>query len=303
MRTVRGCFLFTLILLCGISFASDNRFVRIDPAIVNNQLKNVPADTAERVRMMRSSFLLAGCTGDQITEQAIPGEAAPNVFCTLPGKEEGTIVVAARLDFRSKGEELAVDNATLHLLPLLAQSLQPTGRRYSFVFLALSGSDHRKGSAYYLAQLTDAQRKSIRGMIFLDHLGRSPARYLFPSQANDSNIASISRDVTETNFGGKRTTHSDTALRKQLGMAAKAVKLEDPDELAEFYFTDALNFEHQRIMALTLTSPAYSILVRDFGKREVKMPRTDVDLRVYYETYNLLCIYSLYLDNTLEAKK
>jgi hypothetical protein len=294
-----------LLLFCGISPASDNKFVRLDPEFISTQLKNAPSDPAERVRMMRAKFMLAGCGADQITEQAIPGETVPNIFCTLPGAGEGTIVIAARLDYKSKGDELAVDNATLNLLPLLAQSLYPTGRRYTFVFIALSGHDHYKGSAYYLAQLTEAQKKSIRGMIFLDHLGRSGVRYLFPSQANDADIAhvTISGPSGEGGLGSKRSTHSDTVLRKQFSVAARAVKMDDPDELSEFYFTDALNFEHQRINALTLTSPAYTIIVRDFGKHEVKMQRTEVDPRIYYETYNLLCVYLLGLDNTLGAKK
>jgi len=292
-----------LVLFCGISFASDNRFIRLDPVIINTRIQGAPREFDQRLAMLKNNFQSAGCKPEQITEQAVPGQTLPNLFCTLPGKEEGTIVIAARFDFKSKGNELKVDSATLNLLPLLAQSLYTTGRRYTFVFAAFTGYERRVGSAYYLSQLTDAQKKAMRGMVFLDHLGRTPVHYMFPAQWNDSNIAAISRDVTETNFGGKRSTHPDNVLRRQFSRAAKDVNQGDPDELSEFFFTDALNFEHANVMALTLSSPAYGIIVRDFGQMEIKMPRTELDIRTYYETYNLLCIYSLYLDNTLAAGK
>jgi hypothetical protein len=296
MRLLR--FLLFILLLCGISFASDNKFVRISPEFINTQLKNVPSEPAERVRMMRAKFMLAGCGADQITEQAVPGEAVPNIFCTLPGKEEGTIVIAARLDYKSKGDELVVDNATLNLLPLLAQSLQTTGRRYSFVFIALTGGDRHKGSAYYLSQLTAAEKKSIRGFVLFDRLGRSYARYLFATQENVSEQRHASGTILS-----ERSSHPDSMLRKQLLLAARSVKMEDPNEFEDFYFTDALNFERQHILALALTSPAYTILIRDVGRHQVKLVRTEVDMQVYYETYNMLCVYMLNLDNTLEAKK
>jgi hypothetical protein len=311
MRVLRT-FVFAL-LLCGVSFAGDGKFVRVSPDVIKTQLKNMPSDPAERVRMVRSNFMTAGCGADQITEQAVPNEALPNILCTLPGKEEGTIVVAARLDYKSKGDELAVDNATLNLLPLLAQTLRPIQQRYTLVFIALSGHDRFKGSTYYLSQLTGAQKKSIRGMIFLDHLGRTSMRYLFPSQANDTDLANIALSQRGLDAGAsmavgnelvaKRSTHSDSALRKQLSQAAKAGKMEEPGVYSDFYFTDALNFEYQHIMALTLTSPAYIIVSRDSGMREVQMIRTAVDPRAYYVTYNLLCTYLLSLDNALGATK
>lgn len=316
MRKVRWLLFLVVALMCGISYGSDNRFIRLEaPAVIKN-LDSAPSDLTERVALLKKAFENAGCEAKQITEQAVPGQAAPNVLCTLPGKEEGTIVIAARLDYKSKGDELTVDSATLNLLPLLAQSLYPTERKYTMVFIAFSGSDKRQGSSYYLSQLTGPQKKAIRGMVFLDHLGRSGTRFMFPSQSNDSDISHVGRNShglvsaehgssssDDRGLGGRRSDHDDTALRKQFALASKAVQLGDPDELSEFFFTDALSFDKQNVMALSLTSPAYTIIVRDFGKREVKMPRTSVDQKIYYETYNLLCVYLLYLDNTLVAKK
>jgi hypothetical protein len=287
--------LLPLVLLCGVVFASDNRFSPLDPAIIYTRLKTAPREPDQRLAMVRSNFQSAGCKPEQMTEQAVPGQALPNILCTLPGKEAGTIVVAARLDYKSKGKELVVDSATLNLLPLLAQSFYSVGRRYTFVFVAFTGYDKRVGSSYFLSQLSPDQKKSIRGMIFLDHLGRTPVHYLFPSQPVE--IAS------GTVVYAKGLLQPENTLRKQLSQVSRSVNLGDPDENKEFYFTDALNFEREGVMALTLVSPAYSIIVRDFGQVEVKMLRTELDTKTYYETYNLLCLYLQSLDSTLAAAK
>jgi len=287
--------LLLLVLLCGIALASDNRFSPLDPAIVSTRLKTAPRESEGRLAMIRSNFQSAGCKPEQMTEQAVPGQALPNILCTLPGKGPGTIVIAARLDYKSKGDELVVDSATLNLLPLLAQSFNSVGHNYTLVFVAFTGHNHNVGSTYFLSQLNENQKRSIRGMVFLDHLGRTPVHYLFPSQSADVASGTI--------IYAKSLVQRENTLRQQLSQVARSVNLGDSDELSEFYFTDALNFERAGVMALTLASPAYSIIVRDFGQVEVKMARTELDSRVYYDTYSLLCYYLQSLDSTLPHAK
>jgi hypothetical protein len=293
MPRVHRLLLFAL--LCGTVFATDNRVIRLDPGIISTRLKAAPREPDQRLAMIRSNFQAAGCKPEQMTEQTVPGQTLPNILCTLPGKENGTIVIAARLDYKSKGNELVVDSATLNLLPLLAQSFYSVGHRYTFVFVAFTGRDHNVGSTYYLSQLSENQKRSIRGMVFLDHLGRTPVHYLFPSQPVD--IAS------GTVVYAKSLVQRENTLRKQLSQVARSVNLGDPDELSEFYFTDALMFERAGVMALTLASPAYTTIVRDFGQIEVKMARPELDPRVYYDTYSLLCYYVQSLDSTLAPAK
>jgi hypothetical protein len=244
--------------------------------------------------MLRKAFENAGCKPNEITEQKLPDSTLSNVICTIPGTEPGSIIVSAAVDYNSNGDELLVNDATLHMLPLLIQSFHVTKPDHSLVFIGFSGTKKQAGSNYYLSQLSKEERKQILGMVFLDHLGRSPVRYLYPSQWNSTQVANIGWD--------KHVAHDSTALNKQLDVAAKSVNMEYPPELEEFFFTHALSFEHKGLISLTLSSPAYTILVRP-NNADARMLSTTVNFSTYYETYNLLCVYLLKLDNSLTSAK
>ena len=92
-------------------------------------------------------------------------------------------------------------------------------------------------------------------------------------------------------------------MSKLLPLAA--ITLKDTDyahQNREQLFTDAQNFERAGTLALTITSPAYTKLIRP-GNTEVSMARTELDPTVYYQTYNLLCVYTLYLDRGIAPPK
>jgi hypothetical protein len=247
----------------------------------------------QRAAALKKAFQDAGCPVAQITEQTVPGNSINTVICTLPGSEPGSIVVSAGIDYRSTGDELSVQNATLEMLPLLVQSLNNNKRRYSLVLIAFTGEKKQEGSKYYLSQLTGEQRKGIRGMVFLDRIGRSPLRYLFPSQTTEPRVSHLG--AYDSTSG-----HDSTELNKWLDVASQSVAMGYPLELSEFYFTHALSFEHKDILSLTLSSPAYSVIQRQRGP--VRMPATTVDMPTYYATYNLLCVYLLRLDSSLKGK-
>jgi hypothetical protein len=291
---LRALWLFFALLFSLSSLASDKSFLRLSPNVVVARLQKFTATPEERPAMLRKAFQEAGCAPEQITEQLVPGNPITTVMCTLPGSEAGSIIVSAGLDYRSEGEELSVDNATLELLPLLVQSVRNTSRRHSLVFIGFTGGKKQAGSNYYLSQLSDAQRKDIRGMIFLDHIGRSPVRYLHPSQWNEPGVSHMG------DFD-RNSSHDPTPLNKWLDVAALSVNMGYPYELKEFYFTHALSFERKRIDALTLTSPAYIVVPRP-RNNDVRMQSTTVDMASFYETYNLLCVYLLKLDSSLKAK-
>ena len=245
--------------------------------------------------MLRNQFLKAGCTADQIKEQHVTGQDQPNLICTLPGTEPGSIVIGARSDYQSKGDELKVDWATLTTLPLLAESLVLTPHRYSLVFVAFTGHKDLAGSAAYLKSLSDDERKAIRAMIDLDQIGRTPATFSFATVQAASGLTPLGPT--------KQITHDDTPMSKLLPLAA--ITLKDTDyahQNREQLFTDSQNFERAGTLALTITSPAYTKLVRP-GNTEVSMARTELDPKVYYQTYNLLCVYTLYLDRGIAPPK
>lgn len=297
--------LFLLLVLLPSSSALDNTFLRLSPQIVEKRSLSLNVAPEERAAALRKAFQEAGCPVAQITEQKVPGSPIDSVICTVPGTEPGTLVVSAPIDYRSKGDELGVESATLELLPLLVQSLGGSKRRLTIAYVAFTGGKKQEGSKYYLSQLSDEQKKNIRGMVFLDHLGRSPLRYLHPSQWNNPGVDQLfSNDpfgaTASVGSPGRNSAHDPTALNKWLDVSARAMKLDYPFEMTEFYFTHALTFEHQRIKALTLTSPAYMTIIRPRG--EVKMPATALDMPTYYEAYSLLCVYLVNLDAQLQAK-
>jgi VWFA-related protein len=290
--------LFAVVALTTCSFAANLTYVRIDQPIVESRLALRPVDQAARLTMLRNQFLKAGCTADRIKEQHVPGQDEPNLICTLPGTEPGSIVIAARSDFQSKGDEAKVDWATLTMLPLLTESLYGAAHRYSLVFIAFSGHKDLEGSAAYLQGLSDDERKSIRAMIDLDQIGRTPATYAFATVEATPGISHVgTRPVANT------ITHADTPMSRLLPLAAATLKFhEAPEKNAEQLVTDAQNFERASVLALTITSPAYTTLIRP-GNTVVKMARTELDPNVYYQTYNLLCVYTLYLDRGIAPPK
>ncbi len=280
--------LFAVVALTTCSFAANLTYVRVDQPIVDGRLALKPVDQAARLIMLRNQFMKAGCTADQIKEQPVPGQDQPNLICTLPGTEPGSIVIGARSDYQSKGDELKVDWATLEMLPLLAESLVLTPHRYSLVFIALGAHKDFAGSAAYLKSLSDDERRGIRAMIDLDQIGRTPATFSFATVQAASGLTPLGPT--------KQITHDDTPMSKLLPLAAITLKdTEYAHQNREQLFTDAQSFERAGTLALTITSPAYMKLVRP-GNTEVSMARTELDPKVYYQTYNLLCVYTLYLD-------
>jgi len=302
-RAYRILFIFSLI-LPSLSFGADTTFLRLSPKVVENRLEQLNVVVDQRPAALKKAFQEAGCPAAQIAEQTVPGNPLTTVMCTIRGSEPGAIVVAAALDYRSSGEELAVDTATLELLPLLVQSLGKGNHRQTMVFVGFTGAKKQEGSKYFLAQMSNEERKNIRGMIFLDHLGRSPMRYLHPSQWNEPGVSRLQgRDRGDLGNLDDNASHDPTPLNKWLDDASMAMKLNYPRELKEFYFTHAISFEHKGIDALTLTSPAYVLLEHQRAQLGVlKMPATTLTLPTYYESYSLICLYMMKLDANLQGK-
>ena len=61
---------------------------------------------------------------------------------------------------------------------MLAKSLISVPRRCTLKLVAFPGREHgMRGATWYVSQLTEAQRKTMRAMVDLDNLGRTPAVY------------------------------------------------------------------------------------------------------------------------------
>jgi len=282
-----------LLLTFAITCVADSLvYVRIERPVIEKRIQTVPATDAERVAIIRAQFQAAGCAPDQIQEQAVPAEDLPNVICTLPGPDPGAIVVATRLDSKAHGEEALVDWGGPVMLPLLAESLNGAPHRLTIVLAAFSGHDRGfAGANWYLKQLTSDQRAQIRGMIQLDRVGRTAAAYAFPGP-DTSRMATVGKSPVL-----RETAHDPTTLSKVLPIAARSLKVpEDPKQINDIPATEARAFEEANIPAIVIHSVAYAAINPPGKVEQVHLMRTALDPKAYADTYNLMCVYVLYLD-------
>ncbi len=284
--------LLPLSILAVACFADNLVYVRIERPVIEKRLQAVPATDKDRIDTIRAQFKAAGCTPDQIQEQAVPDEELPNVICTLPGPEPGAIVIATPLDSKARGEEALVDWGGPVMLPLLAESLNASPHRQTLVFAAFAGHDRGfAGANFYLKQLSSDQRSQIRGMIEIDKVGRTPAAYAFPGP-DASRMASVGQKAVL-----KEIAHEPTTLSKVIPIAARSLKFPDEPELInDIPATDARVFEEANIPAIVIHSAAYATITPPGKVEQVRLIRTELDPKVYADTYNLMCVYVLYLD-------
>src|SRR5664279_900003 len=132
-----------LLALTCATVADNVTFLRVDKTLVQQRLDQAPPTSAQRVTTLRSMFEKAGCAPRDIQTQPVPDQSLPNVICTLPGTEFGTILVAARLDYDARGDEANVGWGGVAMLPLLAESINSTNHRHTMVFAAFSG-EHKE---------------------------------------------------------------------------------------------------------------------------------------------------------------
>lgn len=277
------------------SLADNVTFLRVDKTIIDQRIQEQPQTPEQRVAVLREMFHKAGCAKQDLRVQPVPGQASPNVICTLPGNELGTILVTARLDYDGRGDEGPVGWGSVAMLPLLVESLNSAPRRHTLVFAAISGSNNA-GAAWYWKSLSEAERREYRGAVDLDHLGRTAAA--FSPESNSEAMARI------------------------LPAAARALQQKpEPQSVADIPEGTAKFFGSSRVPAITVFSPAYATLggeSTNSPKVETVLPsnghelpaaprsfalKTALDPAAYNQTYNLLCVYLLFLDRGLGASK
>jgi len=259
-------------LLATTCIADSVIYMRVHRPVIEEQLKLDPRDPADRIKTLRTLFQKGGCP--QVMEQQVPGQDVPNLMCILPGQEESTLVVGASSDYRSDDATTPDGWSTLTALPLLAESLSLVPHRFTLMFIAFTGHQNgMQGASWYVSQLTDVQRKSIRAMVNLDNLGKAPAVFTM--------------------------AQSDKTLATWLQVAAQALRIPVPAQVdaansppqpsllpvkEEDLWADATPFQQQHIPAIALRSATSA---------------TAIDIDAYEDTYRLMCVYFLYLDRNL----
>ena len=289
--------LLVVLALSSACLADNVTFLRLDRSVVEQRLQQAPENSDQRVRTLQTMFEKAGCAKGNVEVQAVPGQPLPNVICTLPGTEFGTILVAARIDYDGRGEEGAVGWGGVVMLPLMAESLTSASHRHTLVFAAFSGSK-MEGAAWYWKNLSDAQRIEFRGMVDLDHLGRTAAGY--------------------------SAAASGAVMARLLPPASRALQLNpEPQAIADAPDSDALYFQRVKVPSITIYSPGYvsnspaappnSVGANPLVPEDVRKVaatssnsfalKTGLDPDIYNQTYNLLCVYMLFLDRGLGASR
>jgi VWFA-related protein len=292
MPRVLRVLLFSLLSTC--CFAGNIVYLRVHRGVVEERLNTPPGTGLERLHKLRAQFEAAGCTREHLSEQAIPRQDLPNVMCNLPGKEPGTIVVGAPIDFDAVGTADESQWATLALLPLLAESVGAVQHRLSLTFVAFTGHNHGlRGSSEYVKQLTESQRRGIRAMISLEDMGRTPPVYALAQE-----------DLLLVNW---LALSSNTLRLGSIPMEITARSVDAPlinnrpvfnqDE----YLLDASAFQHAHVPAIALRSAPLSMIpaMRQAGAWQGYSSGKFFDLDIYEQTYNQLCVYLLYLDSNL----
>ncbi len=291
---------FSLLVLIALSSAclADNvTFLRLDKTVVQQRLQQAPQTPDQRASTLQMMFEKAGCGKQNVEVQTVPEQPLPNVLCTLPGTEFGTILIAARLDYDGRGEEGDIGWGGVVMLPLLAESLISSTHRHTLVFAAFAGGN-MAGADWYWKNLSDAQRLEFRGMVDLDHLGRTAAGY--------------------------STSANGAVLARLLPVASRALQFSpEPQAVPGVPDNDALRFQREHVPAITIFSPGYvasgpdvpptsveanPLVPEDVRKVAASSSRsfalkTDLDPEIYNQTYNLLCVYVLFLDRGLGASK
>jgi len=297
MFMIRWPSLVAVLVLASACLADNVTFLRIDKSVVEERAQHAPQDAEQRVRALQSMFEKAGCAKENVVLQPVPDQALPNVLCKLPGTDYGSILITARLDYDGRGDEGAVGWGGVVMLALLTESLNSTSHRHTLVFAAFSGSN-AAGAAWYWRNLTEVERREFRGVVDLDHLGRTAA--------------------------GFSTTSNGAVMARLLPAAARALQISpEPQPVADIPESNAAFFQRAHVPAITIYSTGYVSTSRDEEVSQAKanplLPadvhtvppstphsfalKTTVDPAVYNQTYNLLCVYVLFLDRGLGASK
>jgi Iap family predicted aminopeptidase len=274
-------FALTAILVCPL-LARDAKVqpssvkIEIDPAkpdIIQARLSRAPEANSERAAMLHKMFEEAGCTGAMLSDQEVKGARQPNVICSSAGQGGSVIVVGAHLDFAELGKGVVEDWSGAALLPSLFQSIRGTPRKHTFVFVGFTDREKgRRGSNFYVKNLSEADRAKVKAMINLDALGLSPTKIEMDGcdKGLSMKIASIAAALHLPVTGSNNATVAES---------------------------DAASFARARIPIISIHSVMQSN-ANVLGT--VKDTAAAMNMANYYDSYRLIAGYLVYLDQVLE---
>ncbi|HLH08552.1 MAG TPA: M28 family peptidase [Terriglobales bacterium] len=259
-----------ILLFSVVAVAAANRivFLQLGLHIVQERVGLVPLRDEDRPARLQQLFTNAGCPQDHQQLQTTDSEL-PNVICTIRGSGPNAIVIGAHYDHH--GGSGALDNwSGAAMLPILAESIGSVAMRHTLIFVAFGGKYHgASGSRVFMRNLTDDQKQHITAMINLDSLGLTMPRY-WPDNGlvQPLQIAALNEHLPQ--------------------LRAWQV---DHEGLAD---TDV--FRKAKIPSITIHSLGRegTDLLYVVHSREDTVKA--LDMRAYYETYQILSVFLAYLD-------
>jgi hypothetical protein len=253
-------------------------YLRIDRPDIQKYLLLPNRDQTEQLRTLRILFKRANCDADILSAQSIPGEVLPNLVCVLPGTENqvnaNTIIIGAGSD-----HEAEQSGRNLVMLPLLAASMNSVLHKSNLVFIAFAGSGGgQTGLSWYIEHLNAQERKHTSGALILKSIGASNPAYTLG-------------------------TYASKRFEKYLALAAETLKLPHPAEVSTKDFA-VLELDHQHLPGVTFDSLPVAPMAQFEELSEEKLPdlESSLQLQRFNDSYNLFCIYLLYLDDSFTSK-
>jgi len=154
--------------LC-VAFAQNGSLAywNLPPERVDSLLLRVPADDHDRYQRLRDAFAGLHCPPDLMQRQATGRQDAANLICTLPGKDEYQIIVAARYERKGESTDAGGRWSEALMLPLLYNALQAQPRLHTFVFAALNGE---AGEKAFFDPLRNKTGQSTAALVVLDKI-------------------------------------------------------------------------------------------------------------------------------------
>jgi hypothetical protein len=245
------------------------RFETMNRDIVEQRLKSYKGTDNQREATLKGMFQQAGCTGENLSEQAAKGLKQPNIICELPGTTDSVIVVGAHYDHVDRGDGVVDNWSGASMLPSLYQALKDTPHQYTFRFISFAGEEQGLvGSKFYAKNLPPEQMKKIKVMVCMDTLALGPTEVW--------------------------VSHSNLDLVRALYRIALSLKLPlarmDVEKVGS---SDEESFIQHKVPTITIHSLTQATLSVLHSPQD---NYTAVHFDDYYQSYRLICAYLALLD-------
>lgn len=257
---------------CSAQGPKSITYLRLGQQIVE-QRSQLPTASEDWSAALRQQYVKAGIPSYQVVEQAVPGSSQKMVICTIAGGSDSVILVSASLARPKDDDAATVAWASLAMLPLLAESLNAVTTDSTILFIAFPGDKHHHpGSSWYVRQLSEAQRKQIKGAVEVAEVGRGAPTFV--------------------------TDRRDRSLAEWLDTSAVSLGISGlqpsaPEDSLDF--VDAKAFRSAGVPAITVSSRPVRV-PHSFSAGYAPLNNLKAD--EYYNTYKLLCVFLLELDRT-----